>query len=81
MRVLWLALIIAVTTPIALGLPSSAQSSAGITVRLGASVAKEAVDGRLLLLFAKDTSSEPRFQISATSLSVRRRSLASTSMA
>jgi len=69
MRALWLALVIAVTTPIALGLPSSAQSSAGITVRLGASVAKEAVDGRLLLLFAKDTTSEPRSQVSATSLS------------
>ncbi len=69
MRALWLALVIAVTTPIALGLPSSAQSSAGITVRLGAGVAKEAVDGRLLLLFAKDTTSEPRSQVSATSFS------------
>src|SRR5262245_4990071 len=59
--------LLALSAPPALERRTSAQGGAGITVRLGAGVAKDAVDGRLLLLFAKDTSSEPRFQISATS--------------
>ena len=38
-------------------------------MRLGASVAKEPLDGRLLVLLSKDGAREPRFQVSATSLS------------
>src|SRR5262245_7788429 len=48
---------------------SRAQASGTVVVRLGANAAKDAVDGRLLLLFSKDPASEPRFQVSATSLS------------
>jgi Putative esterase len=47
---------------------SSAQAPAGIVVRLGGTVS-QALDGRLLLLISKDASSEPRFQVSSTSLS------------
>jgi hypothetical protein len=45
------------------------QAPAGIIVRLGGSVAKEPLDGRLLLLLSKDEAREPRLQVSATSLS------------
>jgi hypothetical protein len=48
---------------------SSAQRPAGIVVRVAASVAPQPVDGRLLLLISKDDTSEPRAQVSATSLS------------
>ncbi len=48
---------------------SSAQSAGGFVVRLGANASKEALDGRLLLLLSKDGAREPRFQLSATSLS------------
>jgi hypothetical protein len=47
---------------------SSAQAPASIVVRLGGNVS-EALDGRLLLLISKDGASEPRFQVSSTSLS------------
>ncbi|MDH4326480.1 MAG: hypothetical protein OEW90_20270, partial [Betaproteobacteria bacterium] len=64
-----LAAIMGVVAPAGSSLQPSAQSPAGITVRLGANLAKEAVDGRLLLLFAKRDTPEPRFQVSQTSLS------------
>ena len=48
---------------------SPAQASGSFAVRLAGSVAKEPLNGRLLLLLSKDPSSEPRFQVSATSLS------------
>jgi hypothetical protein len=48
---------------------SSAQAPAGIVVRLGTVAAQEALDGRLLLVVARDEAREPRFQVSATSLS------------
>jgi hypothetical protein len=47
----------------------SAQTSGTIVVRLAPSSARQALDGRLLLLVAKDDSREPRAQVSATSLS------------
>jgi hypothetical protein len=47
----------------------SAQTPGPIVVRLGASVAPEGIDGRLLLLMSRDGTREPRFQVSATSLS------------
>jgi hypothetical protein len=47
----------------------AAQASGVIAVRLGSAVAPEPVDGRLLLLISKDGTREPRFQVSATSLS------------
>jgi hypothetical protein len=43
------------------------QSSPAIAVRLGANAGGPPLDGRLLLLIAKDDKREPRFQISATS--------------
>jgi hypothetical protein len=46
---------------------SSSQAPVGIVVRLGGNVT-QALDGRLLLLIAKDAASEPRFQVSSTSL-------------
>ena len=55
--------------PAGLRTGSAEQASAGIVVRLAAAVAKEPLDGRLLLLLSKDGASEPRFQVSATSLS------------
>jgi hypothetical protein len=48
---------------------SSAQAGARFVVRLGTSVSQQPLDGRLLLLISKDGSREPRFQVSATSLS------------
>jgi hypothetical protein len=50
---------------------SPAQASGSFVVRLAGSVAKEPVDGRLLLLLSRerDPAREPRFQVSATSLS------------
>jgi hypothetical protein len=65
----WIALTIALAAPTPLAWQPSAQSTAAITVRLGTSVAKDPLDGRLLLLFAKDADREPRFQVSQTSLS------------
>lgn len=64
-----LAAIMGIAAPAGSSLQPSAQSPAGVSVRLGAGVAKEAVDGRLLLLFAKRDTPEPRFQVSQTSLS------------
>ena len=55
--------------PAGLRTGSAEQAPAGIVVRLAAAVAKEPLDGRLLLLLSKDGASEPRFQVSATSLS------------
>jgi hypothetical protein len=46
---------------------ASAQNGAAVTVRLASAAAPQALDGRLLLLIAKDGSREPRFQISQTS--------------
>ena len=43
------------------------QSSAAIAVRLGTNPGGQPLDGRLLLLIAKDDKREPRFQITATS--------------
>ena len=51
------------------GIGSSAQSSGGFVVRLAGNAAKVPLDGRLLLLLSKDGAREPRFQVSATSLS------------
>ena len=48
---------------------SSQPADWSIVVRLGASLAQEPLDGRLLLLLSKDGTREPRFQVSATSLS------------
>jgi hypothetical protein len=48
---------------------SAAQPAPGIVVRLATAAAKEPLDGRLLLLLSKDDAREPRFQVSATSLS------------
>jgi Putative esterase len=62
-------LLIACTAPTAVRISSLAQAPAGIVVRLGASLPQEALDGRLLLLMAKDAAREPRFQVNATSLS------------
>ena len=48
---------------------NSLQSSvASIVVRVGASLGAEPIDGRLLLLISKDSSTEPRFQVDGTSL-------------
>jgi hypothetical protein len=47
----------------------TAQAPQGVVVRLGSAAAQQAVDGRLMLFFSKDAASEPRFQVSATSLS------------
>ena len=55
--------------PAGLRTGSAEQAPAGIVVRLAAAVAKEPLDGRLLLLLSKDGAREPRFQVSATSLS------------
>jgi hypothetical protein len=43
------------------------QSSPAIAVRLGTNPGGQPLDGRLLLLIAKDDKREPRFQITATS--------------
>ena len=43
------------------------QSAAAIVVRLGTNPGGQPLDGRLLLLIAKDDTREPRFQITATS--------------
>jgi hypothetical protein len=43
------------------------QSSPAIVVRLGANPGGQPLDGRLLLLIARDDKREPRFQITATS--------------
>ena len=48
---------------------SSAQSPDGIVVRFSASLSQGALDGRLLLLLSKDGTTEPRFQVTVTSLS------------
>ena len=48
---------------------SSAQAGGRVVVRLGTSVSQQPLDGRLLLLISKDGAREPRFQVSATSLS------------
>jgi hypothetical protein len=50
------------------GVGSFAPAAASFTVRFAASLSKEALDGRLLLLISKDDSREPRFQISDSSL-------------
>jgi len=47
---------------------TSAQATAGFALRLGPGVSTEALDGRLILLVAKDGTREPRFQVSGTSL-------------
>jgi hypothetical protein len=47
---------------------SSASAGSGIVVRLAANVAPQPLDGRLLLLIAKDDTREPRFQVTTTSL-------------
>jgi len=47
----------------------AAQTPQGIVVRLGSTVTPQALDGRLMLFFSKDGASEPRSQVSATSLS------------
>jgi hypothetical protein len=47
----------------------AAQSSGTFLVRLDPALALQPLDGRLLLLIAKNEAREPRFQISATSLS------------
>ncbi len=51
------------------GASPAAQTPAGIVVRVGAGLAQQPIDGRLLLLMSKDSSREPRFQVSMTSLS------------
>ncbi len=53
--------------PVAVRTAPTARS--GIVVRLGASAPANGFDGRLLLLVAKDDQREPRFQVTATSLS------------
>ena len=55
--------------PAAVRTVPSAQTAAGVVVRLGPAASSAPVDGRLLLLFAKDDTREPRFQVTTTSLS------------
>ena len=50
-------------------LSSPQQAPAAVVIRLPQSLAKDAVDGRLLLMVARDDTREPRFQVTATSLS------------
>jgi len=51
------------------GRSGSVQGSGGFVVSVSSSVAAQPLDGRLLLLIAKDAGREPRLQISATSVS------------
>jgi Putative esterase len=62
-------LVMTCAAPAALRIAFSEQSTAPIVVRLGATVSQEPLDGRLLLLIAKDGTREPRFQVTNTSLS------------
>jgi hypothetical protein len=62
-------LLIPCAATLALRTGSSAQAPGVIAVRLGSGVAQKPVDGRLLLLMSRDGTREPRFQVSATSLS------------
>jgi hypothetical protein len=68
-RCLLCALLMTCVAAAALRTGFSAQSAEAFVVRLGANVAEEALDGRLLLLISRDGTREPRFQLSATSLS------------
>jgi hypothetical protein len=61
--------VLALSAPAGLGVDASRQVPAGFAIRLGPGVAQEALDGRLLLLVSRDGAREPRFQVSATSLS------------
>jgi hypothetical protein len=63
-------MLLIVSSPSALVIRSGAQERGRIVVRLAPGVAgSERLDGRLLLLLSKDGSSEPRFQVTSTSLS------------
>jgi Putative esterase len=68
-RCLLCALLMTCVAAAALRTGFSAQSAGAFVVHLGANVAEEALDGRLLLLISRDGTREPRFQLSATSLS------------
>jgi hypothetical protein len=68
MTVAVLAAVMTTAAPLGSRIQPSAQAPTAVTVRLGAAAAKDAVDGRLLLLFAKSDTPEPRFQVSQTSL-------------
>jgi len=61
------ALILAAASSLGSRAASQTASAAALVVRLAANPAGQPLDGRLLLLVSKDTKSEPRFQISATS--------------
>src|SRR5688572_26122447 len=63
------ALLVAVATSAGPEGTFSAQTAGSIVVRLAASAATPPGDGRLLLFVAKNATREPRFQVSATSLS------------
>jgi hypothetical protein len=64
-----IALLCAGTIAYAIGVQTAPAARAGIAVRLRASVPAGGLDGRLLLLISKDDKSEPRLQVTATSLS------------
>ncbi len=65
------ALMVMSAAPAGVRTSSPAQASGSFVVRLAGSVAKQPLDGRLLLLLSRerDPAREPRFQVSATSLS------------
>ena len=68
-RFLLATVLLVCAAPFGARVPAPAQAPAGVVVRIGAGLAQEPLDGRLLLLISKDDSREPRFQVSATSLS------------
>jgi hypothetical protein len=62
------ALLIACAAPTGIPASLSGQASGGIVVRLGPGGSPGPFDGRLLLLISKDASTEPRLQVTVTSL-------------
>ena len=62
-------LLLTVISPTGARMNSSQPAGGSIVIRVDASLVREPIDGRLLLLIAKDGTREPRFQVSATSLS------------
>lgn len=68
---LW-TLVVVCTLPAAgrlMSISEAQQPTAGFIVRLGAGASQQPVDGRLLLLISKNSATEPRFQVTNTSLS------------
>src|SRR5262245_52980449 len=63
------ALLMTVSGPTGVGVSSSQQTEGSIVIRVNANLVDTPIDGRLLLLIAKDGTREPRFQVNATSLS------------